>query len=96
MLISPFIAQVYLPPFDECGVHFIKQILGRDKYSIKRTDLRTVKVPIFDELSAKKIMAQVVKQPHIMKYLPDPSRKVAPINREFLFNVSNFKTKLVS
>jgi len=46
-----------------------------------------VRVPRFAELSTKNVVAQVIYSKYILSYLPDITLN-SPINRQYLFNVS--------
>ena len=66
---------------------FLKQVFANDKRLLKLSELRTVNVPKFDELSVKNVYPQIQEDKQVMKYFPDkyPNGRVA--DRIYMFNI---------
>jgi hypothetical protein len=51
-----------------------------------------VRVPPYEEFSAKAIYDMVKDMPRFMDYLPDFESLQRPLSRDYLFNVNRFNT----
>jgi hypothetical protein len=51
--------QLYLPPYNECPMTFIKDIMTGKKKVFKRHEIRMIDVPYFDELAGKRIFEMI-------------------------------------
>ena len=80
---------VYLPPYEECTLDFMRELLSGQRKVFKRKDVRMIKVPLLQELTTIKIMEQIVQDPEIQQYLPDLGKLKRPLNREYMYNVSS-------
>lgn len=68
---------------------FLKDVLVGKKQLFKKTEVKPIMVPRYDELSVKNIFPELKKDPIFMSYFPDsyPAGKGPP--REYFFNVLN-------
>lgn len=82
-------AQYYLPPYEECTLDFMRELLSGQRKVFKRKDIRMIKVPLLQELTTIKIMEQIVQDLEIQQYLPDLSKLKRPLNREYMYNVTS-------
>ena len=58
-------------------------------------DIKVIRVPCFEELSARIIQEQVLRLPKFLTYLPDILTSARTLNRDYLFNVSSYTLTLV-
>lgn len=86
--LSIYIGQMYLPPYEECTIDFMKQVLSRKKKVLRNSETLPVKVPPIEEFSSKRLYPIVKQIPHFSCYLPDTEEKLRHINRVFLHTVS--------
>ena len=56
--------------------YFLKAVLADQKRLLKLSELRTVNVPKFDELSVKNIFPLIRQDAEVMLYFPDSFRRV--------------------
>ena len=63
--------------------------MTEEKSFLKRSDLKTIDVPLYDELSVKQLLPKVESNSNLMKFMPDKLPKGKTINREYFFNVMN-------
>ena len=68
---------------------FIKAIFAGQKQLLKKSELRSIEVPHYEELSVKNIYPSMRKDDVFQSYFPDkyPKGKAPP--REYFFNVLN-------
>jgi hypothetical protein len=50
---------------------FLKAVLADEKKLLKMSELKSVNVPKYDELSVKNIFPLIRKSPEVMAYFPD-------------------------
>ena len=82
-----FVGQLYLPPYEECTIEFMRDILSGKKQAFLNSQMKIIKVPNFAELTASKVYEMAINNGKINRYLPTFTFK-RPLNREYLFNVS--------
>ena len=87
--ISSNIVNVYLPGYGNINKDFLRQILAEEKKVFKRTEIKTIKIPMFDELSVKNLWDEVKDDPKVMAYLPDIKDTTKHVEREFFHNILN-------
>lgn len=75
-----------MPPYEECTVDFLRDVLQGKKGCFPNSHLSIIKVPVLPELTAKKVYESAAKNKETAFYLPDYESKKTP-NREYLFNV---------
>lgn len=80
------LGQLYLPPYDECTVEFMRDLMCGKKRCFHNKDIKMVNVPVLPELTAKRIYEMVIGIDKFRSYLPDNTFKRA-LNKEYLFNV---------
>ena len=68
---------------------FLKAVLADQKRLLKLSELRTVNVPKFDELSVKNIFPLIRQDAEVMLYFPDSYPKGREPVRTDTFNVLN-------
>ena len=73
---------------------FLKAVLADQKRLLKLSELRTVNVPKFDELSVKNIFPLIRQDAEVMLYFPDSYPKGREPDRNFTFNVLNTLRKM--
>ena len=49
----------------------LRLVLTGVKVFLKRSQLRTIEVPLYDELSVKNLMPTLVGNPEFMRYMPN-------------------------
>ena len=66
---------------------FLKEVLAGQKQLMKKSEVRYVTVPHYDELSVKGLYPMFAKDAEMMSYFPSkyPKGKQAP--REYFFNI---------
>ena len=55
--------EVYLPPYDNVTIYFLKDILARRKAYVHNDKVKTVHVPQYKNLSVEKVLELVVDKP---------------------------------
>ncbi len=80
--------QLYLPPFSDCPMTFINDIISGKKKVFYNHQIRLIDVPYFDELAATKIFEKIRNNALFREYLPDLDASDRPLNRKYMFNVS--------
>jgi hypothetical protein len=80
--------QLYLPPYNECPMTFIKDVMTGKKKVFSRAQIRMIDVPYFDELAGKKVFEMIRDRVRFQQYLPDLDALSRPLNRQYMFNVS--------
>lgn len=66
---------------------FLKQVFANEKKLMKLSDLRTVVVPKFDELSVKNMFSLIQQDADVMVYFPDKYPKGREPDRSYTFNI---------
>ena len=69
-----------MPPEKYINKDFLKQVLAEEKHLLSNNEVKTVNVPLYDELSVKNIYPMFRKDPEFQKYFPDqyPQNKGPP------------------
>ena len=80
--------QFYLPPYSECPMDFISDLMMGRKKMLKTSSIRMVNVPGFRELSGKSVYEQFITIPLFCQHLPDPHQVKKPLSRQYVYNVS--------
>ena len=79
---------LYLPPFDNVTIYFLKELMGGQKKTIRTTLIRTVHVPQYDGLGVKEIRQFLDEHhPEVYAYLPEPSIELPKVPKAWLANV---------
>ena len=78
-----------MPPASMITKDFLRQILNEEKKLIKNTDIKTITVPKYDELSVVNLLPRVKDNAEVMIYFPDRLPKGKTISREYFFDVLN-------
>jgi hypothetical protein len=82
--------QLHLPPFDDCTLEFLRDILAGRKKAMSNSQINMVNVPRLKEFNVSALTARAMSDSLCQQYLPDPAgSKARPVNRNFLFNVSH-------
>ena len=68
---------------------FLKLVLAKKKMLLKMSELKSVNVPKFDELSVKNIFPLIRQDVEVMKYFPDDYPKGREPDCTYTFNVLN-------
>ena len=68
---------------------FLKQVLGEEKELIPISDIRFINVPMYDELSVKRLWPEMQGSRDFMKFFPDKLPKGRLPDRDYFFNVMN-------
>ena len=68
---------------------FLKQVLASEKSLLKMSELRSINVPKFDELSVKNIYPKIKDDLKVHKYFPDRYPEGRVPDRTYTFNVYN-------
>ena len=79
--------QLHLPPYDECTMDFMRDILSGKKKVLTNRELCPVTVPRYKEFNAGNLQKAALTDAELKVYLPD-TKDTKVINRRFLFNVS--------
>mmetsp|Transcript_17920 Transcript_17920/g.12904 ORF Transcript_17920/g.12904 Transcript_17920/m.12904 type:complete len:122 (-) Transcript_17920:368-733(-) len=80
--------QLYLPPFDDCPIEFLRDLLSGAKKALFNKEVRLVVVPKLECFTLKSLQKQAAVDADLSPYLP-PMREHRPCNRGYLFNVIN-------
>ena len=67
----------------------LKLVLANKKMLLKMSELKSVNVPKFDELSVKNIFPLISQDPEVLNYFPDDYPKGREPDRTYTFNVLN-------
>ena len=62
---------VFLPPYDNVTIYFLKDLISMKKRYLKTEEIKTIYVPFYENLTLAKIGAFAMEQPNIMEYMPD-------------------------
>ena len=63
--------------------------MGERKDLLPMARVRTVNVPLYDELSVRKFYPMFQGDEEVMKYLPDPTPDMRVPDRTYFFNIMN-------
>ena len=81
--------QFYLPAEDVINKDFLKEVLAGHKKLLRKTEVRYIAVPHYDELSVKQLWPDVKKDGNFMAYFPSKYPKGKGPPREYFFNILN-------
>ena len=81
--------QLYVPPEKFINKDFLKQVMAETKDLLPMARVRTVNVPLYDELSVTKFFPMFQGDEEVMRYLPDPTPDRRLPDRTYFFNVMN-------
>ena len=81
--------QLYVPPEKYINKDFLKQVMGDKKDLLAMARVRTINVPLYDELSVKKFYPMFQGDEEVMRYLPDPTPDMRLPDRTYFFNILN-------
>jgi hypothetical protein len=80
--------QMYVPPYDECPIEFLRDALAGRKLVIRNRDIAMVVVPKYKEFSLTAMYQSALQDHDLRKYLPEPNGpKAKAPGRNWLFNV---------
>ena len=68
---------------------FLKEILVNQKRLFKLSEVKSICVPLYDELSVVKLWPMMQSEPEFMKFFPSKMPKGRVPDREYFFNVLN-------
>ena len=68
---------------------FLKQVLTEEKELIPIADVKFINVPMYDELSVKRLWPDMQNSPDFMRFFPDNLPKGRLPDRDYFFNVMN-------
>ena len=68
---------------------FLKQILVEEKELIPIGNINFVNVPMYDELSVKRLWPEMRGSPDFMRFFPDKLPKGRLPDRDYFFNIMN-------
>ena len=60
------VGQYFLPPAKFCSLEFMREVLSGKKRVFHRCDVIHYQVPRYRELSIKRILAMVIKEPEML------------------------------
>ena len=72
-----------------CNKDFLRQIISGEKELIKRSEIKTVDVPSYDELSVSNLWPHLKQDAAFMRHFPDELPKGRLPSREYFFNIMN-------
>ena len=61
--------EVYVPPYDNVTIYFLKDILATRKRYISVDDVKTMHIPQYKNLSVEKILDFALDKPRVIDYL---------------------------
>ena len=68
---------------------FLKDVLSGKKQLLKKSEVDTITVPHYDELSVRRLYPQLMKDANFMQYFPDTYPKDKGPPRLYFFDVLN-------
>jgi len=87
---SPFCSlQFYLPDEAVITKDFLKAVLAGRKQLFKKSEVKEIAVPFYDELSVKALYPMFKKDPVFMSYFPEKFSKGKGPPRKYFFDVLN-------
>ena len=81
--------QYSLPPIDNIGKDYLRDILANRKQLLKKSEVKEVEVPLFDELKVSTLYERYKFDPKMKLLLPSSFAKGRQINRTWFFNTLN-------
>ena len=66
---------------------FLKEVLVGQKQLMKKTDVKSVQVPQYDELSVRHLWPEMKKDAHFLSFFPSKYPKDKGPPRDYFFNV---------
>ena len=73
---------------DGCKLVFLRAILSDEKRALKNSELKTIDVPNYAELSVKNMYDDAMRDPLVSQYLPDKKMNSGKLpERSFFFGV---------
>ena len=84
-----YLVQYALPPMSHINKDFLRQVFKNEKKLLKKSEIRTVKVPQYDELSVKNLWKDLSKEEQFKIYFPDFKEGDKLPERQFFFDVLN-------
>lgn len=76
-------------PKSQVNKDYLKELFLEQKSLLKLSDVRSIKVPKFDELSVKNLFDRFKEDETIMKYMPNKTADGKLPDRTYFFNVLN-------
>ena len=74
-----------------CTKDWLKEVLSGEKDLLKMSELRTIKVKKYDELSVKHLYEELLQLEGMADYFPSRYPEGRVCDRDYLFNVANTK-----
>ena len=68
---------------------FLKGILAEEKSLLRQNQVKRIHVPLYDELSVKKLWPMLSSDETFMKHFPSKMAKGRVPDREYFFNLMN-------
>ena len=65
----------------------LRLVLAEEKAFLKRSRLKTIEVPPYDELSVRNLYPNLEGNVEFMRYMPNKLAKGKHVNRTYFFNV---------
>ena len=81
--------QLYLPSDSMINKDFLKQVLVEEKVLIPINEVKFINVPMYDELSVKRLWPEMQNSLDFMRHFPDRLPKGRLPDRDYFFNVMN-------
>lgn len=79
---------IYLPPYDNITIYFLKELMSRKKKMLRTTQIRTMHVPQYEGLGIKEIRQFLDENhPEVYAYLPEPSLELPKTPKQWIINV---------
>jgi hypothetical protein len=92
---------LFLPSFSATKVAYLRAIVADQKKILKQSEIRSMIIPRYEELSVKNLYAEAMKDPLISSYLPDPDHCSTEFpERSFFFGIiatlkTDYLTKII-
>ena len=80
---------MYLPPDHTINKDFLKEVLAEDKRLFTVSEIRMRHVPLYDELSVKKLFPLMKDDELFMAYFPTKMPGSRLPDRDYFFNILN-------
>ena len=78
-----------MPPINNINVDFLRAVFREEKKLLKMTDVKTINVPRYKEISVLEIMEELKGDTQVMQYIPNITAKGKQVDRVFFFNIVN-------
>ena len=79
---------VFLPPYDNITIYFLKELMGGQKKMLSTSNIRTIHIPQYEGLGVKDIRQYLDENhPEVYHYLPEPSLELPKVPKQWLANV---------